>query len=422
MGHETLPRGECPVFAEVWLKILSVTTLYPNAEQPTFGVFVENRLRQVAAVAGVEVKVVAPVPWFPSRSRWFGRYGAHGRVPLAETRHGIDITHPRFVQIPKIGTNLSPFLLYLCLLRHIRRLILPDYDFDVIDAHFYYPDGVAAALLARTLGKPVVVTARGTDLNLSPKRHPLVRRMIARAAKQVDASITVCAALKDVLVDLGTDPDQVHVLRNGVDLEMFKPADRAAVRRIWRIRRQTLLSVGHLIERKGHDLVVQALADLPDMDLIIAGDGPERDRLERLAASLNVADRVRILGVVDHHRLAELYSAVDLLVLASSREGWPNVLLEALACGTPVVATRIWGTAEIVTMPEAGRLIDQRSPGAIAKAVRDVLGHAPDHARTRAFAECFSWEATTEGQLRLFSSLVRGRSGLVADPVSHPGG
>ena len=403
------------------MKILSVTTLYPNAEQPTFGVFVENRLRQVAAVAGVEVKVVAPVPWFPSRSRWFGRYGAQGRVPLAETRHGIDITHPRFVQIPKIGTNLSPFLLYLCLLRHIRRSVLPAYDFDLIDAHFYYPDGVAAALLARTLAKPVVVTARGTDLNLYPERYPLVRRMIAKAAGQVDASITVCTALKDALVDLGTDPDRVHVLRNGVDLEMFRPADRAAVRLAWQIRRQTLLSVGHLIERKGHDLIIRALADLPDVDLIIAGDGPERDHLQRLAVSLNVADRVRFLGVIDHHRLADLYSAVDLLVLASSREGWPNVLLEALACGTPVVATRIWGTSEIVTTPEAGRLIDQRTPEAIAKAVREVLGRSPDHARTRAFAEGFSWDATTEGQLRLFSSLVRALPGMAVGDSGRPG-
>ena len=115
---------------------------------------------------------------------------------------------------------------------------------------------------------------------------------------------------------------------------------------------------------------------------------------------------MRFLGVVDHLALADLYSSVDLLVLASSREGWPNVLLEALACGTPVVATRNWGTPEIVSAPEAGCLVDQRTPEALAAAIEKTLASMPERAQTRAFAEGFSWDATTEGQVRLFSSCL----------------
>jgi glycosyltransferase involved in cell wall biosynthesis len=407
LGNQTLP-----------LNILSITTLYPNVEDPTFGVFVENRLRKLKERAGVQLKVVAPVPWFPFSGRTFGRYGRFARVPLRERRHGIEISHPRYVQIPKIGTHLSPFLLYLSLLRHLRAEGPAAGDIDVIDAHVYYPDGVAATLLARSLRKPLTVTARGTDLNLYPKRYPLVGHMIARAAREVDASITVCAALKEALVGLGAAPKSVHVMRNGVDLELFCPVDREAARRRWQVTRPTLLSIGHLIERKGHHLVIQALADLQDVDLMIAGDGPERGRLERLRDRLGLGNRVRFLGVVAHHDLKSLYSAADALVLASSREGWPNVLLESLASGTPVIATRNWGTPEIVTAPEAGLLIDERAPDAIADAARRLLAKPPARTAIRRFAEGFSWDATTDAQLRLFSSLLDARaSGRLPAPA-----
>lgn len=387
------------------MKILSITTLYPNAEQPTFGIFVENRLSKLADVDSVQLRVVAPVPWFPSKQAIFGRYARFARVPLEEMRQGIKITHPRYLQIPKVGIHLAPFLLYQALRRHIRTSILPIYDFDLIDAHVYYPDGVAAALLGKYFKRPVVVTARGTDLNLYPKRYPLTGRMIARAAKEVDASVTVCAALKDSLIELGADPKHVHVLRNGVDLSTFCPKDRG---RGHNQNPTTLLSVGHLIERKGHGLVIKALEYLPDANLIIAGEGPERRRLEHLAKSLGLEKRVRFTGVVEHQALAALYSSADLLVLASSREGWPNVLLEALACGTPVVATRNWGTPEIVSSPEAGCLVDQRTPAAIAEGIKKTLASMPDRTKTRKFAEAFSWDATTEGQVRLFSSCLNG--------------
>ncbi len=386
------------------MKILSITTLYPNAERPTFGVFVENRLRKLAERPGVRLRVVAPVPWFPFHQSIFGDYGRYARIPAVERRHGIDISHPRYVQLPKISTHLSPFLLYLSLIGHVREIIRREGDFDLIDAHVYYPDGVAAALLARTLGKPVAVTARGTDLNLYPKRYPLVGRMIARTAREVDASITVCAALRDALIDLGAEPADVHVMRNGVDLDLFHPIDRETVRSHWQCRRQTLLSVGHLIERKGHDLVVRAMEHLPDVDLIIAGDGPKRTELERLATRLGVAERVRFTGVMSHQDLPGLYSAADALVLASSREGWPNVLLEALACGTPVIASRNWGTPEIVSAPEAGLLLGERTPEMIALAVQRLMQTPPDRAKTRHFAEAFSWDSTTNAQLRLFST------------------
>lgn len=390
------------------LSVLTVTTLYPNREMPNHGVFVENRLRRVAATGAVRLRVVAPVPWFPSSQPRFGTYGAYARVPVAEDRHGLAITHPRYLVVPKIGMTAAPALLYAGLAGHGRDLAAAA-PVDLIDAHYFYPDGVAAVLLGQTLGVPVVITARGTDLNLIP-RYPLPRRMIRWAAERAAGLITVCQALKDVLVGLGIPEHRVRVLRNGVDLALFSPRDRGAARVRHGFSRPTLLAVGHLIDRKGHDLVIKAMPELPAFDLVIAGEGAERPALERLIADLGLAGRVRLLGSVPHTDLPALYAAADALVLASSREGWANVLLEAMACGTPVVASRVWGTPEVVAAPEAGVLMETRTPAGLAAAVRHLAARLPDRAATRRYAEGFGWEPTTQGQIALFRE-VAGQTG-----------
>lgn len=388
------------------MRVLTFSTLFPNEVQPAHGVFVENRLRHLIASGAVEAKVVAPVPWVPADDRLFGEKAALARIGGVETRHGLVIHHPRYPVIPKLGMTLAPTLLYLASRRFVTKLLAETGDIDLIDAHYFYPDGVAAVMLGRHLGKPVVVTARGTDLNLIP-RYAVPRRQIQWAARRAAGLVTVCRALKDVLVGLGVDADRVRVLRNGVDLTCFRPMDREAARRCLGVEGRLLLSVGLLIPRKGHDITIRALPDLPDTTLLIVGGGPERHRLEALAGQLGVADRVRFAGPVSHDHLPAYYAAADALILASSREGWANVLLEAMACGTPVVATDIWGTGEVVAEPAAGLLVQQRTPAAIAEAVRRLWANPPDRAATRRYAERFSWDATTAGQVALFTSILK---------------
>ncbi|GAB6054600.1 glycosyltransferase family 4 protein [Magnetospira thiophila] len=389
------------------MKLLTFTTLFPNAIQPHHGVFVENRQRYLRASGQVEARVVAPVPWFPFTSSRFGSYADFARIPAREERHGVVIEHPRYVLIPKIGMNWTPYLMYRGARRTVARILREGYDFDVIDAHYFYPDGVAAALLAREFNKPLTITARGTDLNLIPQ-FPKPRQMIQWAAERADHMMTVCQALKDSLLELGVADERVTVLRNGVNLENFVPRERTEARARLGITddRRLLASVGHLIERKGHEIVIGALPLLPDVHLVIAGDGPEDGALKALAQNLGVTERVNFLGRRPHEELSWIYSAADALVLASSREGWANVLLEAMACGTPVVASNIWGTPEVVTAPEAGRLMAERTPQALAEAANDLFTHYPDRADTRAYAERFSWDDTTEGQLRLFGNII----------------
>lgn len=394
------------------MKLLTFSTLYPNAQQPNHGIFVETRLRYLIASGQVTSRVVAPVPWFPSANPRFGHYAALARVPRSESRHGIHIVHPRYVVLPKIGMLGTPMLMAQAAKGAIGRILDEGYDFDVIDAHYFYPDGVAAILLGKYFNKPVTITARGTDINLIPQFR-LPRKMILWAARNAKGVITVCNALKDEMVGLGVAASSITPLRNGVDLQRFQPSDRAAARAALGLTHFTLLSVGLLDVRKAHDLIIRALPDLPEVRLMIAGTGPERRALENLAQQLGVAGRVTFLGGVPQTELTRYYNAADAMVLASSREGWANVLLESMACGTPVVASNVWGTPEVVAAPEAGRLMAERTPAALVEAVNALRADYPDHGATRRYAERFSWDATTQGQIDLFQNILNNNNAML---------
>ena len=392
------------------LRILTLTTLFPNEVQPNHGIFVLNRLSHLVASRAVSATVVAPVPWVPALARR-GRHGRLRAVPPTERVAGLEVLHPRYPVIPRVGMSVAPWLLYAALAPLVRRLIRGEPRFDLIDAHYFYPDGVAAVWLGRALDTPVVVTGRGTDLNLIP-RFALPRRLIRDAAERAAGLITVCQALKDDLARLGVAPERITVLRNGVDLERFRPGDRAAARARFGLdpHRRTLGSVGHLIERKGHHTVIQALAHHPDTDLVIAGEGPDRAVLEALVDRLGLRARVRFLGALSQADLVGLYGALDALVLASSREGWANVLLESMACGTPVIATPVGGTPEVVTAPAAGVLARGLDSAALVEAIGSLFARPIDRAATRHFAEGFGWDTTTRGQIALFRAIADGRA------------
>jgi teichuronic acid biosynthesis glycosyltransferase TuaC len=382
------------------MKTITFSTLYPNRVQPRNGIFIEQRLRHLLAAGEVESHVVAPVPWFPWENPAFGHYGDFARVPYYEERHGIPIYHPRYPLLPKVGMSSAPLMMATAVKPVLEGILERGFDFDLIDAHYVYPDGVAAALLGRHFGKPVVMTILGDDVITYP-RFLVPRRLLLWAVDRAAGITSVCEALKVRLVELGAPAEKVRVVPHGVDLDLFHPVDRDAARRRLGLAGPVLLSVGHAIRRKGHHLAIEALRDLPGFTLLIAGDGWYEPRLRELAASRGVAERVRFLGHVEQEELKEYYSAADALVLASSREGIANVLLEAMACGTPVIATAIWGTPEAINAPEAGVLMTERTAPALAEAARRLFARYPDRAATRRHAASFRWEQTSSDHMEV---------------------
>ena len=393
------------------IKTLLFSSLYPSSARPIHGIFVETRLRELLASEMVETKVVSPVPWFFSKNRQFGDYALLAQTPSREMWHGVDVLHPRYLLPPKVGMTIAPFSMALGAIACVRRLMRSGFEFDLLDAHYFYPDGVAAALVARWIGRPCVITGLGTDLHHIPQ-FMLPRMMIERAARSAEASIGVCRALIDVLADWGIPENKLHVMRNGIDLKRFEPVDQTLARRQLSLTGSPiLLAVGRLIELKGHHIVIQALKHIlvhyPRAMFVVVGQGPERERLQLLAAELGVSDHVYFAGAVSNSELKVWYGASDLMVLASSREGWANVLLESMACGTPVVATRTGGTPEVMQDPVAGLLVDERAPEPLANKILELLQNYPSRSAVRRYAEGFTWQATTDAQLQLFERIVR---------------
>ncbi|MBO1081432.1 glycosyltransferase [Roseomonas haemaphysalidis] len=402
------------------LRVLAFSTLFPNEAQPGHGVFLEHRLSALAAQPGVQLQVVAPVPYFPLRHGRFGRYARFAQVPRGGRRNGLDVTHPRYPVVPKLGMTVAPAAMALAVLPHLRRLQAAGEDFDVIDAYYLYPDGVAAALLGRLLGKPVVLTAFGSDVSQIPA-HRLPRAAIRWAMRGAEGSTAVCAALREELLRLGAAAEGMRVVLHGVDLTLFQPPqDRAALRRALGFDGPTLVSAGHLIPRKGHDFAIRAMQDLPDHTLVIVGQGPEEAALRLLAQQPGVQHRVRFAGQVPQMRLAEIFGAADVVLNCSDREGIANVLMEAMACGTAVAATPVWGSPEVITTPDAGLLLRDRSAGAIVDGVRQLAACPPDRAATRQHAARFTWDDTARQHLGVLRQAVARRNTASHTPRGTP--
>jgi teichuronic acid biosynthesis glycosyltransferase TuaC len=395
------------------IRTLLFSTLFPSSTRTVHGLFVQARLRELLKSGQIETQVVAPVPWVPWTARGSRRYAGMHATPPSETLEGLTVHHPRYVVVPKLGMSMVPFTLALAALPTLRSILRSGFEFDLIDAHYYYPDGVAAALLGRWLSKPVVVTARGTDLLLIGN-YRIPRRQMVWAANATSASIGVCSALTNVLRKWGIPDSKLHTFRNGVDLHRFINLPQILCREQLSLRGDpVILSVGHLVERKGHDVIISAmprvLQRFPRAHLYVIGEGEERARLSRLIAELGVENFVTLQGAVANELLPPWYNASDLLVLASHREGWPNVILEAMACGAPVVATNVGGVAEILTRSDLGRVSPERTPEDIASLAIDILANPPSREEVRAFASTMSWDQTSANQLELFESIVKAR-------------
>jgi glycosyltransferase involved in cell wall biosynthesis len=379
------------------MRILTFTSLFPNAADKTFGVFIYQRMAHVNKRPGNQVVVVAPVPYLPS---WLksSRWGAMARIPRVEQIGELTVHHPRYLLLPKVSMAVHGLLMFLGSFRLVLKLHR-ELKFDCIDAHYVYPDCFAAVMIGRRLHLPVIASARGTDINLFPSFR-LVRPMIRRTLQRTAGNIGVCRALADEMIALGAQPERVTVIGNGVDLERFQPVEQAEARRKLEIPAdaQVIVAVGALIPRKGYQFLIPAIAAIasqyPRLKAYIVGKG-DRTELQELCRKHKVEDRVFLVGSRPNEELSVWYSAADLSCLVSSREGWPNVVLESLACGTPVVATGLWGVPEILVSPELGIMVAQE-PQAIADGLSRALDRSWDRTAILKYARTRTWDVVAQ--------------------------
>ncbi|MES2097455.1 MAG: glycosyltransferase [Pseudomonadota bacterium] len=385
------------------LRVLTLSTLFPDATRRNFGVFVERQTLGLAAHPDVELRVVSPVGLPPFPLELTGRHAALAKLPMAEQWKGVDVYRPRFLALPATAGRFHVKFLIRALtpmLKDLRR----DFPFDVIDASFFFPDGPAAVALGKALGVPVSIKARGSDIHHWGMAAATAAQVIC-AGKAARGLLAVSEAMKADMVAMGMPADRIRVHRTGVDLSQFAPRDRAAAKAALGVTGPLVVSTGALIDRKGHDIVIPAIASLPGVTLLIAGEGPYRPTLEALIASLGLGNRVRLLGAVPHGEIAALIGAADVMALASANEGLANAWVEALACGTPIVISDVGGAPEVVTERAFGRMVG-RSVAGFASGIAAVLADRTPPAQVRAGAERFTWEANTAGLYDHLSGLV----------------
>ncbi len=390
------------------LRVLTLSTLFPNASAPNLGVFVERQTLGLAAHPNVDLRLIAPIglpPWPLDR---LGHYAPLAKLPSCESWKGVPTLRPRFVNVPMTAGRFHPSALVRAL-RPILHEVRRDFAFDVIDAEFFFPDGPAAVRLGHEFDVPVSVKARGADIHHWGRRGPTASQVVA-AGQAADGLLAVSSALRDDMIGLGMPRDRIVVHRTGVDGDHFAPRDRVAEKAALGVAGPLVLSVGALIPRKGHAIVIDAVARLPGTTLLIAGEGPERAALESQIAALGLAGRVRLLGSIAHDRLPALFAAADVMALASSSEGLANAWVEALSSGTPIVITAAGGARETVDRPEAGRVVD-RTAAAFTNAIADLLLLPSDPAAVRAAAARFSWQANTDQLYAHLTGLVE-RAGV----------
>lgn len=391
-------------------RVLSIATLFPNAAKPRFGTFVARQFEALAAQPNWDVTVINPIGIPPIV---FGRYRQLVDVLGSTEENGVHVHRLRFSLIPAIGARRNP--------EAIARAVLPfakalheKQPFDLVDAQFFYPDGPAAAIIARELGLPLSIKARGADIHLWGSRPWAKRQMIA-AAGQAAGLLSVSQALAEDMAEIGLPAEKISLHYTGLDRIRFHPLGRQTARLALatdfglRIApsRSLIACIGALVPRKGQQIAIRAIARLPGVELALVGEGPDEAMLRNHAQKLGIADRVHFLGSVDHDRLPILLCSASAMVLPSASEGLANAWVEALACGTPLVICDAGGAREIVRDQSAGRIVERNS-AAIAEAVLELIAAPAPPFVVAANAERFSWKANAEALAEYYEGLLKG--------------
>ena len=389
--------------------------MFPNACEPGLGSFVRARLQ--AMCGGAQVKAVAPLPLI-DYSRLFVPTPVGVQVPRRRKDGRLEIFHPRWWYLPW-GAAVNPVLLFVRLVQLVAE-IRKEYPFDLIDSHFAFPDGIAAAILARRFKVPFSITLRGNE-PMHAARSKATRTLMAWAFRRAACVITVSESLREVApIGMGANPKTARTIPNGVDHHIFYPRDRVSGRAQLGFEpgRRVIVSAGSLIERKGHHRVMEALVRLRIAEWTPiwwlwearAGKATTRPRLRSCRPNWVSPIALTSWDTWPRNGWPQSFSAADLFCLASSREGWPNVVHEAMACGTPVVATDVGGTPDMIPSPLYGSIVPAADQPALESALEEALRTTWDREAIRRWAHARSWEQVAGEVLQQFESVMTSQS------------
>lgn len=399
------------------MRVLLFTNLFPSPCDPARGVFIRQLARELGRLCDLTVAV--PAPWFPKGGiahRLLPRYAAEfGYRDRSHVWDDVTAHYLRYPLIPKVSENIHADLMWLGVRAGLQRLHVAK-PFDVVSAHWLYPDGVVGVRLARLLGIPVVLSGRGCDVNEflgDPRRGPQIRAALAQA----QAITVVSEELAKVMHRAGFP--LTKVTPNGVDTSLFSVRDAASSRAALGLGEGRLvLCVSRLSAEKGVRFLIEALpqvrAAVPGCEVAIVGDGPDRGALEELARRLGVAGAVRFAGAVAHDRVALWLGAADVACMPSLREGHPNAAMEALSSGRPLVASAV-GSLQSMIDSEVGILAPPSDSSALAGALVEALGRRWDPARISLRVRDASWSGAAHRYLDVFRSVISRREAARRD-------
>lgn len=392
------------------MRVLIVTKIFPNSAEPLSSPF--NRQQFVALSRYCNVEVLATIPWFPGAGafrRWSSAANLSS-VPSSESIDGLEVRHPRVMYIPKVGHAVSGPMYAASLaattMQYRGRV-------DVVLGSWAYPDGFAAVLVADLLGVPAVIKLHGSDMNVVA-RWPGPRRCLKWALPRAERVVAVSGPLREAALALGVSPERIDIVPNGVDRQSFHPRDRLEARRALGLPLEgpMVLYVGHVTEAKGAFDLVRAFASIPKAEnparLVIVGDGSGLEACRDLARERG-GETISFVGAQPYEQIPTWLAACDLLALPSWNEGMPNVVLEALASGRRVVASRVGGIPEVVT-EELGILVPPRDVPALAQALQTALATSYDPLTISANLERPDWDGSARLLHESLLSAVVGRA------------
>jgi glycosyltransferase involved in cell wall biosynthesis len=383
--------------------ILVTTTIFPNSQEQSKGVYIFKIVEALSKLCSV--RVIAPVPFCPPLVR-SDRYVRYREVPHQERLGGVPIYHPRYLVIPRVARSFYGFFYFLGLLRTflaLRREFRP----NVLLAFWAYPDGFGAMLLGKFLKIPLVIGCRGCDVN-SVGDSFLRKKWTQLALKKSRKIFAVSQAMKQVLQALGVETDKIAVVPNGIDLRQFQPTEPEEARRRlkhvnFRFGERVVLYCGRLSHEKGILFLIRALQLVKEryrpIRLLIVGEGPLKAQVRSLCQELGLEENVTMLGELQHDAVTTVMSASDLLCAPSIREGWPNVVVEALSCGVPVVASKVGGVPEILNSPVYGRMVPPGDPRLLADTLWEALNVSWDRRLIQMTCRSRTWDIVASEML-----------------------